>query len=255
MDKKAVWIVGVLVLLSVIAAGWFVFGQNRQKPTKSTEIIDVKGNGEDKKLDGKLGDCESNANPVFTADITDLSKVVYITPPVTVQSGDLKTHGYLHMSEKASVYVPADAVLYEGAFYKEEGKGQYSLFFRVSCEVTFMFDHILEPIDEIVAAFPKEPAADSRTKNPKEKISFKAGDLIGTRAGTISGDTWDFGVYNLTKTNPYRDAKYEVSDSPRYKNAVCPFEYFGAKQKAEYKKLMKDSYGKPYSSKTNLCSD
>ncbi len=263
MSNKLI-VIGLIMLLIVIAGAAFVFVKNSQKPdskpqigsnntTRSAEVV----HSEDpiKKFEGSSENCESSTNPKFTADITDLSKVVYLTPPVTIQSGDLKTHGYIHLGENSSkvpVYSPVNAKLYEGSFYAEGGEGLYSLFFEVSCEVRFMLDHIIEPVEKISKVFPEKPAADSRT-NKVGPVEFKAGELIGHTGGTPYSKNWDFGVYNLTKENPYRNKQYEHSGTFRYSNAVCPYEYFTKELRAKYDKLMTDSYGKPLNNPTNLC--
>lgn len=106
------------------------------------------------------------------------------------------------------MYAAVDAKLYEGAFYNQGGEGLYSFFFEVSCEVRFMHDHISDPVGKIKNEFSKDPASDSRT-NKVGPVEFKAGELIGHTGGTKMSNNWDYGVYNLSKENLYRDAKYE----------------------------------------------
>ena len=263
--NKKIFIIGlILLLLIVIAVGVIVFVKNGQKSdskpqigsnnaTPSAKVAD----NEDliKKFEGSSKNCESDPNPVFTKSITDISQISHLTPPVTTQGGALNTHGYIHLEEnggKVSVYAPVDAKLYEGAFYNQGGEGLYIVYFEVSCEVRFLFDHITEPVEKIKDEFPDTPAADSRT-NKVGPIEFKAGELIGYTGGTEMSKNWDFGVYNLKEENPYREAKFEEGNGFRYSNAVCPYEYFTKELRAKYDKLMTDSYGKPLNNPTNLC--
>lgn len=195
-----------------------------------------------------------NITPVFTADITDLSKVQWFTPPVTIQGNYLKGHGYFKVAEKVPVYAPVDGLLQDGSFYLEDNRGQYSLSFEVSCDVVFMVDHLSEVVPPIKRQFSDTPAMDSRT-NFLDRSLFKAGDLIGYSIGTDLGKTWDFGVYNFTQENPYNSPQYPDFESFKNKNAICPFTYFEASKKAVYKNLLRDIGGNTLTSSTNLCSN
>ena len=187
------------VLLLVAAAVLLVILFYNQKPENVFQSVSDNSSKELNKGETSQGDCDSNPSPVFTADITDVSKISYLTPPVTVQGDDLKTHGYIHLGEDSSkvpVYIPVDAKLYQGAYYEGRGEGLYTIYFEVSCEVIIMFDHIIEPIEKIKKEFSDQPAPDSRT-NKIGPIQFKAGELIGHTGGTDNSKNWDFGVYNL----------------------------------------------------------
>lgn len=168
--------------------------------------------------------CQSNKKPVFTHHITDISKINYVVPPPTIGAGpSLKTHGYIGTDHvRVPVYAPTDMVLNTGAHF--EG-GPYWIGFEVSCEVTLRFGHITEPIQAIIDIFPPAPANDSHDQQIKNKISFKAGDLIGYTTGTSAAGNWDIGVYNSTTSNKYKgDATWQ--NSWVYTTAVCPFDYF-----------------------------
>ena len=176
--------------------------------------------------------CKSNASPVFTNHITDVSKINYVAPPPTMGAGpSLKTHSYVGTSAPA-IYAPADLRLVSGAYY--EG-GPYTLEFEVSCEVKIRFNHITEPIPSIKSAFPSEPAGfnDSRSQELSTHPTFQAGDLLAHTTGTSQAGNWDFGVYNSTVKNKYYG-------DPTWGNswvnttAVCPFDYFPADLKVAY---------------------
>jgi len=262
MPKKIILSILALIIIVTIAVGGFFLiktGDPAEIKEAADSIVEDQSEGLMKESKGEeTGGCESNTRPIFTADITDFSKVSFITPPVTITGGDLTTHGHIHLEPentgKVPVYSAVDARLYEGAFYNQGGEGLYFLLFEVSCEVRFMHDHITDPVDKIKNEFSKSPASDSRT-NKVGPVEFKAGELIGYTGGTSLSNNWDYGVYNLNEENPYRDEKYEQGDTFRYANAVCPSEYFTDELKSKYKKLFTDSYGDPVDNPTNLCSD
>lgn len=270
--QKIIKISFLILLLIIINGGVFLlFKSSLKSPsepspkiTTSSAQISKENKSDSAKSGAKQGfsdalaDCKSNSKPEFSADITLLSKISYLTPPVTVQGDDLKTHGYIHLahdkSEKVPVYAPAEARAYEGAYYDVNSGPLYVLFFEVSCEVRFMIDHIAEPVEKIIKELPEAPA-DSSQGIKFGPVKFETGELIGYVGFTEGSKNWDFGVYNSEYKNPYRDKKYESSDSFRYLNAICPYEYFSKESKANYKKLFTDSYGKEINSGTNLCAD
>jgi hypothetical protein len=170
-------------------------------------------------------DCISNIEPVFTSNITDLNLIRAISAPGGVTpSGDWKGHSFVWIKDKGSrvpIYAPVDMVLNNGAYYSEFGENNYTLRFDVSCEIIVKFDHIKEPIEEIVNNFSLEPKPDnSQDQGVVKPISFKAGDLIGYTVGTNGASNWDFGVYDNTV-----GAK---------EDAVCGFDYFIQDKKSIY---------------------
>ncbi len=239
MNRKAFPIIWVIVLLVIVGAGIYFFSSLPGRQTIDKEKL---GNS----------DCQSNPSPVFSVDITDLSKIIHIVPPVTVQKTGVKTHSYIFTGARVPVYAPADSVFYEGAFYEEEGMGQYSLFFRASCEVVYMLDHIKEPIGSIKANFSTTPAGDSRTKRVESPISFKAGDLIGYTTGTSNG-VWDFGAYNTAKQNPYSGLDLAHKEDLRFAHAVCPFDYFPQDKRQLYSNLLRNADGSTLTNPQSLC--
>ncbi|MBI4023005.1 hypothetical protein HY375_02485 [Candidatus Berkelbacteria bacterium] len=188
--------------------------------------------------------CQSNASPTFTHHITDLTKVSQVIPPPTKAGTDLKPHGYVDTQlTSVPVYAPIVATLDSGAYYQEGNPGgEYLLIFRVSCEVTFRFDHITGPIQSIKDAFPIKQS-DTRTTAPTTSLSFAAGEQIATTTGTIYG-IWDFGVYNTTVSNRYAsDPAWNWSDNAT--TAVCPWGYYSSTMYAQYKALFGSLSGNP----------
>ena len=196
----------------------------------------------------KQSSCISNPNPVFTADITDLTKISRITPPGSVNPGDgfVTAHSYIWIegSGVVPIYAPVDMTLGMGGLYTESGNpAQYILFFGVSCEVSIKLDHIDNPIEQIKNVLPKTPKTnDSRTDDVSSVIGFKAGDLLGYTGGTGEEHNWDFGVYNETKPNFLLDGE-QYEDG----TADCPYDYFTEDKKTVYYNLFVSGkgYGPP----------
>jgi len=197
----------------------------------------------------KQSSCRSDPNPVFTADITDLTKISMITPPGSVNPGDgfVTAHSYIWIegSGVVPIYAPVDMTLGMGGLYTESGNpAQYILFFGVSCEVSIKIDHFDNPIEQIKNVLPTTPKInDSRTDDVSSIIEFKAGDLLGYTGGTGGAHNWDFGVYNETKPNFLSgDEQYKGDDK-----ADCPYDYFTEDKKTVYYNLFVGGkgYGPP----------
>jgi len=210
------------------------------------KLMSIRSTGSEGEPPPPTTSCTSNPTPVFTKDITDVSRISKITPPGTIfDNGVVKSHSYLWIKDgkKVPFYAPVDISLESGAYY-EEGMGpQYLLFFAVSCEVGIKFDHILNPIDAITDVLPERPAQnDSRTTRPTATVSFKAGDLLGYTSGTSGAHNWDFGVYNTTLfPNPVTDGVENLEEID--KRADCGYDYFTASKRKAYKNLFEISIG------------
>jgi hypothetical protein len=198
---------------------------------------------------GPIETCVSNPNPVFTENITDLSRVSYITPPgIMTNSGTLKSHSYIWIAdgEDIPIFAPVDMELSAGAYASEGGIPQYLLFFEVSCEVEVKLDHILDPVDSIRAALPDVPKIEDTRTTYTDPVSFEAGDLIGYTSGTPQAHNWDFGVYNKERLDP--DAQ-GVGLEGLDERANCPYDYYPSPQKEVYYGLFNNSVfgsGTPY---------
>lgn len=189
----------------------------------------------------KLG-CDSNPNPVFTKDITDLNTIRLIVPPgEIVKSADknvFKSHSFLVSNGKSPIYAPVDSKLTEGSAYIEEGIVQYLMFFDVSCEVYYKVDHVQELSDKAKTLFVNDnPTSDSRTRNFDNSMEFKAGELIGYTSGTVHAETWDFGVYNNTVSRVYPPEVENLNLSEMDYEAVCPYDFFVPTKQQVYKNL------------------
>lgn len=186
--------------------------------------------------------CVSNPNPVFTADVTDLSRISRVTPPGMLMTGDiLKSHSYIWIADggKVPVYAPTDATLAAGAHYSEFGINQYYLVFQVSCEVEFAFDHFQEPLPSITERFSSTPKGDTRT-DYVTPLAVKAGELLGYTSGTGEAHNWDFGVYNTTKLDPDAQAFGATGKDAR---ANCPYDYYPREKQSAYRSLFNSDMG------------
>lgn len=195
----------------------------------------------------KNSDCESNPNPIFTHHITDIEKLAMVVPPPSLVDGHLKAHSYLDTQEaKVPVYAPVDSSFVDGAFYVDQNSehGEFMLDFEVSCEVSYRFDHITEPIDAIRNQLPQTPSLTSETFGIKAPIEFKAGDLIGYTTGTKYG-IWDFGVYNNSKPNQFENDP-QWNNSKIYTTGDCPFEYYTPELAGVYENLYGQHHEDPF---------
>lgn len=192
---------------------------------------------------GMGGDCDNNPTPKFTAHITELSKISYLSPAGTVQGGDLKPHGYLHnvgSNPEVPVYAPINSYLIDFAYYEGyTGVGHYTFKFQVSCEVAYYFDHLRTVVDKINVVTPDTPASDSRGVVVSLPIFFQAGELIGYTGGNSTFANWDFGVLNTATWNELPDDPYVYSPNvEKYRFAVCPYGYYDETMRARYMTLL-----------------
>ncbi len=150
------------------------------------------------------GKCKSDKNPVFKAELTDRSKILYIKPLGNTQSvSAARSSIVIKEGSEVPVYNPTDATLETIS----EKNGKYSLLLQTSCEVTFLFDRL----DKI-----------SETITPKALV--KKGGLLGYVKGTAQGSSFDLLVSNSSKQVPHINSKRWQEKEALY--ADCPYEYF-----------------------------
>jgi hypothetical protein len=202
--------------------------------------------------DDSTTDCTSDETPVFTADITDLATVADIVPSPSLSGTVLKTHSFINTNlNTVPVYAPVDADLLSGAYYLETNPdGEYIFTFQVSCEITFILDHITDPTDEIRAVFADEPKDNTMSETPTTDVHVAAGDLIGYTTGTIYG-IWDFGVYNSEEHNQFFDDGDTVE---RDFTAVCPYDFYASDDRSHYYDLFERADDRDYPGATEFCS-
>jgi len=174
---------------------------------------------------------------VFTHHITDLSKIVKITP-----SGSARSYiSPRNMEERTPVYAPIDSEFGAIGYYTENVNNKnypiYLLYFKVNDNVVYAFDHIGEVSDRIKAASPQEPRfQDSRTSEPSSRISIKGGELIGYVGINPSSRIWDFFVIDHTNRNKVANPKrhYTEGGPTFYLTGLCPYSFYPEDMKKEY---------------------
>lgn len=190
--------------------------------------------------------CPSNPKPQFTHDVTEVDKILKVTPPSLVASKS-QDRAFLWIdtskTDKMPIYAPVDADLVRGVYKisKTVETIDYDLHFQVSCEIWFYVNHISDPVDKIKKFFPSTPASlntsgSSTTSDNFTQISpplhFSAGDLIGYTKGTAQAHNFDFAVFDLNHDNKL--VGQGGSNDPRFKNFICPFDLFQENLKNSY---------------------
>ncbi|MBI4009780.1 MAG: hypothetical protein HY361_01100 [Candidatus Aenigmarchaeota archaeon] len=201
---------------------------------------EIKNTSPQPQIEDKSSKCVSNASPIFTEPFTDITKIRSIAPPGGIAVG---SQSRSYVSAKAfengsypdvPIYAPIDSTL-EGITYamrgsSPKGRPEYRLDFRVSCEVTYSFDHIPYVIDKIKNAGPTTPANHTRT-GAFVSIPVSAGEFIGyTDSAFVSG--FDFYLFNYAKLVTHINPVRWTSDHNTH--ADCPYDYFPNELKTLY---------------------
>ena len=200
---------------------------------------------------GKKEDCVSNPQPIFTHEITDLSKIKRTERWGQVKSKHLKNHSFLFLKNKYKpipVYAPIDSYLILQTRYRMQGlkEVQWRLIFQVGCEIVYRFDHLDTLSDKLLKHLGNIPINEDQDAAPnvaiKPPIEIKAGELIAYTQGTPQAGSWDFGLSDVSKNNelPKRLKNYQNKPTGRqYKYSACPYDYYPADIKKKYLKKMK----------------
>ena len=170
---------------------------------------------------------------VFTHHITDLSKIVKITP-----SGSARSYiSPRNKKERTPVYAPIDSEFGAVGYYIENDYPIYLLYFKVNDNVVYAFDHIGEVSDKIKAVSPQEPRfQDSRTVELSSRVPIKGGELIGYVGINPSSTGLDFLVIDHTNRNKVANPKrHETEGGPTfYLTGLCPYSFYPEDMKKEY---------------------
>ncbi|PJA86714.1 MAG: hypothetical protein CO141_03325 [Candidatus Moranbacteria bacterium CG_4_9_14_3_um_filter_42_9] len=247
MKRKILTLTGVVIILIIgVTIGIFYKKAQETSPPpnfQNSVSNNIQNRDQSTPTDTRPGrDCVSNAQPIFTHDFTDLSQIEKIAPLGGVGGGS-PGRSYVTIKEgKVPVYAPMDATL-ETIVYARRGgaetPGEYGLYFRASCEVTFLLDHIDEVVDKIKALAPKDPAASSATQYgtaPQAKI--KAGELLGYSDGTPLAHTFDFLVESTeAETEHINPVRWTWNQTT---NAVCPYDLYAKELKDKYFSLLRE---------------
>jgi len=146
------------------------------------------------------------------------------------------------------IYAPADGVLYKirHKVYEVGGKqgNDYDIFFQVSCDTAYRFNHISDPRSDIKAAYPAGdlPSGDyanggpdiAERVKPTSALRVKAGDLLGSTKGTPDAKNFDFAV-GTTKEGGQEGELY----------SVCPFSVFNEPHKSTLSNMLGPKGGAP----------
>ena len=200
---------------------------------------------------GKKEDCVSNPQPIFTHEITDLSKIKRTERWGQVKSKHLKNHTFLFLKNKNKpipVYAPVDSYLILQTRYRMQGlkEVQWRLIFQVGCEIVYRFDHLDTLSDKLLKHLGNIPVNEDQNAAPNvlinPPIEIKAGELIASTQGTPQAGSWDFGLSDVSKNNelPKKLKNYKNKPTGRqYKYSACPYDYYPADIKKKYLKKMK----------------
>ncbi len=199
---------------------------------------------------------DSDPDVRFTAPVTEIDKITLIIPSGSANGGVIKPHGYIHPATingarvNSSIYAPAGSWLQSIAYYTTSlGTNEYLLTFFASCEVAWRLDHVLTPVERILAIAPGTPANTSATTRLSEPIFFKAGDLIARSRGAGDGfGPWDFGAYNTTVVNTFANQERYASgtNTGQSINAVCPYDLYDEPLRSQFRALFGGNSGPGY---------
>ena len=208
-----------LIVASVIIVGIFIVNSQVQNPSVQTSNSPTLA----KKNTCPAGSImvevpRESADGAFTNALTDISIIDHISPGSQV--GDKRfTYLWIKDGKRVPVFAPADGTLIKISYKTRVDVGpgmsspDYDLTFLVDCHTMYRINHITDPNPEIAALKPNiEPLqlgkglaapSDEDTK-PSKNIMVKAGEQIGTTAGTPAAHNWDFGVFvDQVSTCPY----------------------------------------------------
>ena len=176
------------------------------------------------------GDCPTDFNGWFTTfPLPNLSDIYEVGPPGRILVDDYKGHGYFRVPKGENVVevrMPIDATLHAGSVYLQSDEPQYSLSFRTACEgLSFLFDHIREPVPAIAELFPDDPPVNDSRGYDVGPLELKEGDLVGTSIGTLeNGNAFvDFGVNDDFSRLP---TPQHPNAHGRFLSAVCLYDFF-----------------------------
>jgi hypothetical protein len=181
-----------------------------------------------------LQGCTSNPNVQFTTAFTDLSTIDALNP-IGGLGGGSPARSYIRVKEgmEAPLYNPIDSTL-EIIVYADRGGGygEYGLIFRVSCEVTYMFDHVDRIPDNLKQYAPQTAAPTTQSNGNEIRLKVKAGELIGYTNGTDQARTFDFLVQNNGKKNNFINPSRWQWEQVVY--GTCPYDFFVPDLKTQY---------------------
>ena len=187
--------------------------------------------------------CISNPSPLFTAPFTDITKIEWISQigsnALYNPGSQARSYVAVKKGEMAPVYAPVNATLtriyYSNKNYPMLVRPEYLLNFKVSCEVSFAYDHIITVVDKLKEHAPQIPA-EGRNEGAEVSIPVNAGELLGYTSGTVQAGSWDFLFLNTAREAPHINPSRWSSYHSKY--ADCPYDYFTDDLKKQYYSLI-----------------
>ncbi|MFA6973870.1 MAG: hypothetical protein WC238_04015 [Parcubacteria group bacterium] len=243
-----------VIILAAASAALYEFFKNDQESVDRERPAMMTDGPKNIPAEKLPAGCVSNPSPAFTHAFTDLAKIEALGILGGVVGGSPgRSYATIKKGEKVPVYNPTDAVL-ETIVWADRGSGQseYGFYFRASCEVTYLLDHVEEIADGIKNLRPKEPAKSTATQfGSQPNVSIKAGELLGYTDGTPQARTFDFLLYNKAKpafhVNPAR------WDWEQTVYADCPYDYYGEDLKKQHYALLGSPAGEGKILKAKNC--
>lgn len=156
-------------------------------------------------------------NSTFASSLTDTNLIDHISPGDQV--GDKRfTYLWIKGNQSVPIYAPANGTLVQIEYKTRIDLGprmsspDYDLVFLVDCNTFYRINHITAPSSEITNQAPVSKPIELKIGSgindndvrPKENITVKAGEQIGTTTGTPTAHNFDFGIFvNQMATCPY----------------------------------------------------
>lgn len=213
---------------------------NNQQPDKFSDNYESIDSSNGTVTDQNYNSGCSNDQVIFTEAFVDNDKIRSIGPIGALDGG---SHGrsYVQITEggQTPVYMPTDAILEYIVYARRDPSsdiGEYGLWFRTGCDLIFLFDHLDNLSEELLALAPTEFSESSATGGPIVGYQATAGELIAFTDGTDQARTFDFLVIDQSKPVEYINPDRFLWDQNLY--AQCPYQYFTEELKNEYFSLL-----------------
>ena len=230
----------VIGIIGIIGALVWVFLVNKEATPPSVDssgkevsFVEWGFNGDNWKAMGEAPACADPLPIKLPADPAKVSNVLY---PGQIRGGDFKPHGGLGVGNASNntlaISAPADAFLYRGSRYIQDGEVQYMFDFIHPCGIMYRLDHLKTLSTEFnsyAEQLPEPKADDSRTETFTHHPFIKQGTPVASEVGLADGPNvfFDFGVYDLrrpneaSKTDTYKVSQLRIDDKEQSFFAVC----------------------------------
>lgn len=234
-QQGVIHLLPIIIIIALLLVGGFYLVKARQKASNSSsEKVSFENTS------SASGSCDAGM-PRFTAAVTELDKIDAFGPLGGVSGGSPgRSYIGIKKGNEVAVYNPGEAIL-ETIVYARRGgggtPGEYGLYFRAGCDITYLLDHIDRVTDEIKALAPQEPAQSSATQyGTQPNKTIKAGVLLGYSDGTPLAHTFDFLVEDKSKKAYHINEKRWDWSQTVY--SVCPYDLYPADLKAKFYALL-----------------